>query len=62
MRLNLGHSLKPASGHAPAKAPRNRHRLEKFEGAADLMVVGIVILLGLAMIVGLLTASGTSNW
>ena len=62
MRLNLGQSLKPADGHAPPEVPRNRHRSEKFEGAADLLVVGIVILLGLAMIIGLLTASGTTNW
>ena len=41
---------------------KNKHRLERFEGAADLMTVGLIIALGAAMVVGLLTASGSVTW
>ena len=41
---------------------KNRHLLENFEGAADLMTVGLIIALGAAMVVGLLTASGSVTW
>ena len=40
----------------------NRHRLEKFEGGADILVVAMVIILGLAMVVGLVTASGNLHF
>jgi hypothetical protein len=40
----------------------NKHRIERFEGAADLIVVGLIVLLGLAMLIGLMTASGEANW
>jgi hypothetical protein len=50
----------------PAPAPAeehphhtNKHRIEKFEGAADIMVVVGIVLLGIAMVVGLMTASGS---
>jgi hypothetical protein len=36
--------------------------LERFEGATDLLVVGIIIALGLAMLIGLLTADGKVSW
>jgi hypothetical protein len=35
-----------------------RHRLQRFEGAADIMTLGVIVVLGIAMIVGLVTASG----
>ena len=37
-------------------------RLEGFESATDLMTVGLIIALGIAMVVGLLTASGNVTW
>lgn len=40
----------------------NKHRLEKFEGFADLAVVGGIVLLGIAMVVGLITASGNVHF
>jgi len=39
-----------------------RSKLEGFESAADLATVGLIIALGLAMVVGLLTASGSVTW
>jgi hypothetical protein len=33
-------------------------RLQKVEGAADLLTIGFIVVLGLAMVVGLVTASG----
>jgi hypothetical protein len=40
----------------------NRHRLEKIEGLADLMTIGLIVALGLAMVIGLVTASGDVRW
>lgn len=45
--------VEPHTEHHP-----NRHRLEKFEGMADIGVVVMVVVLGIAMVAGLLTASG----
>ena len=39
-----------------------KNRLQAFESATDLMTVGLIIALGLAMVVGLLTASGNVTW
>ena len=39
-----------------------RNRLEGFESATDVMTIGAIIALGLAMVVGLLTASGSVTW
>lgn len=59
-------SVKPEDTHVHPEAERphhvNRHRLERFEGAADLAVVAIIILLGLTMLIGLMTASGKVTW
>lgn len=41
---------------------RKGHLLERFEGATDLLVVGIIIALGAAMLIGLLTAQGHVTW
>lgn len=51
-------SIDPAPAETPGHPHRNRHRLEKFEGFADILVVVMVAVLGIAMVVGLLTASG----
>ena len=51
-------SLDPAPAETPVHHRPNRHRLEKFEGAADILVVVMVVILGIAMVAGLLTASG----
>lgn len=59
MRLNL----KPTVHHADDEHHHvNHHRIERFEGAADLLVVGLIILFGVAMVVGLITASGNVTW
>jgi hypothetical protein len=39
-----------------------KNRLQGFENATDLMTVGLIIALGLAMVIGLLTASGNVTW
>ncbi len=41
---------------------KNKHRAERFEGAADLLVVGIIIALAAAMLIGLLTTHGSAPW
>ena len=41
---------------------KNRHLLERFEGSTDYLVVGMIVILGGAMLYGLLTASGVSAW
>lgn len=51
------------TGHeAEAHPHKNKHLLERFEGATDLLVVGIIVALGLAMLIGLLTADGKVSW
>ena len=39
-----------------------RHRLQKIEGIADLLTLGLIVALGIAMVVGLVTASGSVTW
>lgn len=39
-----------------------RNRLQGFENATDAMTIGAIVALGLAMVVGLLTASGSVTW
>lgn len=41
---------------------KHKNRLAGFESATDLMTVGLIIALGLAMVIGLLTASGSVTW
>ncbi|MGE5502185.1 MAG: hypothetical protein ACM3W4_09690 [Ignavibacteriales bacterium] len=41
---------------------KHKNRLVGFESATDLMTVGLIIALGLAMVIGLLTASGNVTW
>lgn len=38
------------------------HRARKFEGAMDIAVVGGIVLLAIAMVVGLFTASGSISF
>ncbi|HTK34623.1 MAG TPA: hypothetical protein VL358_04960 [Caulobacteraceae bacterium] len=35
-----------------------RRRLQSIEGAADMMTLGVIVALGIAMVIGLVTASG----
>jgi hypothetical protein len=62
MRLNLGHRVQPAHDGENHPHHVNHHRIERFEGAADLLVVGLIILFGVAMVIGLITASGNVTW
>ena len=39
--------------------PRRKNLLRRFEGVTDLMVVALIVLLGGAMLFGLLTAGGS---
>ena len=41
---------------------KHKNRLQNFENAADLLTVGLIIALGLAMVIGLATASGNVTW
>lgn len=44
----------PAETHTHRKS----HPLQKFEGFADLLVVGMAIALAVAIVIGLVTANG----
>ena len=55
MAQELGHDHEHHHHH-------KHHRLEKVEGAADMLTIGFVVVLGLAMVIGLLTASGNVTW
>lgn len=52
MRLKFGNG--GAVHHGPDK-----HRMEKFEHVADIATIGGIVLLGLAMLVGLVMADGS---
>jgi hypothetical protein len=41
---------------------KHKNRLMQFENATDLLTVGLIVILGLTMVVGLLTASGSVTW
>ena len=56
MPTETGHDTEVRHTH------RNKHRAERFEGAADLLVVGIIIALAAAMLIGLLTTQGSAPW
>lgn len=58
MRMNFGRSAPDAEAHPH----HHGHKIERFEGAADLLIVGLIVVLGLAMLIGLLTASGKTYW
>ncbi len=40
----------------------NKHRLERAEQATDIITLGFIVVLGLAMLIGLFTASGAVTW
>jgi hypothetical protein len=52
------------SGHHEGEVHhhKNKHLLERFEGYTDLIIVGLIVILGAAMLVGLLTANGKVTW
>ena len=52
------------SGHHEGEVHhhKNKHLIERFEGYTDLIVVGLIIALGAAMLIGLLTANGKVTW
>ncbi|MDP3174027.1 MAG: hypothetical protein Q8M88_06295 [Phenylobacterium sp.] len=54
--------MQPAHHDGEVHHHKNRHLLEKFEGYTDLIIVGMIILLGAAMLIGLMTASGNVTW
>jgi hypothetical protein len=41
---------------------KRKDRLVGFENATDLLTVGLIVVLGLAMVIGLFTASGNVTW
>ena len=41
---------------------KTKHLLERYEGYTALIAVGLIIALGAAMLVGLLTANGNVTW
>ena len=59
MRLNLRQG---GATHDADHPHHNKHRLEKFEGSMDLVVVGLIAILALAMLVGLITGGGDPSW
>ena len=54
MTTNTDHEIQPHH--------HNKHRLERLENAADVWVIGAIIILGLVMIIGLITADGVVPW
>lgn len=46
-------------GHEQTRARPRRHLLRRLEGATDLMIIALIVLLGGAMLFGLLTAGGS---
>ena len=50
------------TGHEAEVHHHKKHLLQRFENATDLLVVGIIIALGLAMLIGLITADGKVSW
>lgn len=52
MRLKFG------SGQTNQHGP-DKHRAEKFEHLADIATIGGIVLLGLAMVIGLIMADGS---
>lgn len=50
------------TGHETEVHHPKKHLLQRFENATDLLVVGIIIALGLAMLIGLITADGKVSW
>jgi hypothetical protein len=58
----------PGSGRGPeAAAHHDEHhhhpkRIEKFEGFADYLTIAIVVILGVALVVGFFTATGDAPW
>jgi hypothetical protein len=50
------------AGGGEGSVVKHKNRLVGFESATDLMTVGLIIALGLAMVIGLLTASGSVTW
>lgn len=49
-------------GHDTVHPPQRRHLLQRFEGAKDLLVVALIVLVGGAMLFGLLTAGGNPSY
>ncbi len=48
-----------------AQTPHRGHALDrfvKFEGAADYLTVGAIVVLAAAMVIGLLTTQGSAPW
>jgi hypothetical protein len=41
---------------------KRKDRLVGFENATDLLTIGLIVALGLAMVIGLITASGSVTW
>lgn len=41
---------------------QRRDRFQKVEGFADLLTLGLIVALGIAMVIGLVTASGSVTW
>ena len=41
---------------------KHKNRLVGFENATDLLTIGLIVALGLAMVIGLVTASGSVTW
>ncbi|HPA38512.1 MAG TPA: hypothetical protein PLV04_07190 [Phenylobacterium sp.] len=56
MQTETGSEVEARAAH------RKGHFTQRFEGATDMLIVGIIIALGAAMLVGLITASGAAPW
>lgn len=44
------------------KPHSNRHRLEKAERTTDVLTLGFMVVFGLVILIGLVTASGSVTW
>jgi len=46
----------------PEAHHHDHHLIEKTEGGMDYLMLGIIVVLGLAMAIGLFTAGGDASW
>lgn len=48
--------------HHESHAHSKRHRLERAERTADTLTLGFMVVFGLVVLIGLITASGSVTW
>ena len=60
--MNIPFHLPHGTGAHPPHRGHYLDRFTKFEGAADYFTIGAIVLFAAAMVIGLLTTTGSSPW